>query len=81
MRGHAAPDHLVIRTLEGKDISEREAPLLQSTWGTYYSNPANHLLNGGPLPVSVGESRRVIAVTEAAERSARTGRVGTVDGE
>jgi len=59
-----------LRTAEG----EREVPYSESDWATYYGDLADHLLRGGPVPVSGEDGRRVIAVLETAERSARSGR-------
>jgi scyllo-inositol 2-dehydrogenase (NADP+) len=42
-------------------------------WGEYYRNIADHLLFGEELLVKPEQSRRVIAIFEAAERSAQTG--------
>jgi len=59
-----------LRTAEG----EREVPYEESDWATYYADLADHLLRGDPVPVSGEEGRRVIAVLETAEKSARSGR-------
>ena len=59
-----------LRTAAG----EREIPYLESDWATYYADLADHLLRGGPLPVSGEDGRRVITVLETAERSSRSGR-------
>ena len=60
---------LRLRTAEG----EREVPYKKSDWATYYADLADHLLRGAPVPVSGEDGRRVIAVLETAEKSARSG--------
>ena len=42
---------------------------------------ADHLLRGGPVPVTGEDGRRTIAILEAAERSAKSGRTETVEYE
>lgn len=61
---------LRLRTAEG----EREVPYKTSDWSAYYADLADHLLRGAPVPVSGEDGRRVIAVLETAEKSARSGR-------
>ena len=61
---------LRLRTADG----ERAVPYLESDWGTYYADLADHLLRGAPVPVSGADGRRVIGVLETAEKSARSGR-------
>ena len=61
--------------------TETEVPYKESDWVTYYVDVANHLLRGGPVPVSGEDGRRTIAVFEAAERSSRSGRTEDVDYE
>jgi predicted dehydrogenase len=60
---------LRLRTAAG----EREVKYKESDWATYYADLAEHLLRGAPVPVSGKDGRRVIAVLEAAEKSARSG--------
>jgi predicted dehydrogenase len=52
---------------------EETIPYKESDWVTYYADLADHLLAGAPVPVSGEDGRRVIAVLETAERSARSG--------
>ncbi|MFC1452013.1 Gfo/Idh/MocA family protein [Verrucomicrobiota bacterium] len=59
----------LLRTAKG----ESEIPYLESDWATYYADLANHLLRGGPVPVSGEDGRRVIAVLQTAEKSAASG--------
>lgn len=58
-----------LRTVEG----EREVSYKESDWVTYYVDLASHLKRGAPVPVSGEHGRRVIAVLEAADSSARSG--------
>jgi len=58
-----------LRTAEG----ERDVPYLESDWLTQYVDLAAHFLDGAPLPVPGKDGRRVIAVLEMAEKSARSG--------
>lgn len=53
---------------------ERDVPYQESDWVTYYADLADHLLRGGPVPVSGEDGRRVISVLETAERSSQLGR-------
>ena len=46
----------------------------KSDWIAYYADMANHLKRDAPVPVSAEQGRRVIAVLEAAEKSAHSGR-------
>lgn len=66
-----------MRTSEG----EKEVKYRESDWLTYYVEVAEHLLRGGPVPVTGEDGRRVIAVFEAAERSSKSGRTETVEYE
>lgn len=52
---------------------EGEVKHKESTWPEYYENLAAHLLDGAPLEVTPESSRRVIAVIETAEKSAKSG--------
>ncbi|MHB0997935.1 MAG: Gfo/Idh/MocA family protein [Armatimonadota bacterium] len=49
-----------------------------SNWPAYYLNLAAHLLDGAPLEVTPESSRRVIAVIETAEKSAKSGKTEPV---
>jgi len=53
---------------------ETQVPYKESDWVTYYADLADHLLRGAPVPVSAQDGRRVIAVLETAEKSARSGK-------
>jgi predicted dehydrogenase len=52
----------------------REVPYMESDWVTHYMEMADHLLRGGPVPVSGEDGRRVITVLETAEKSSKEGR-------
>jgi predicted dehydrogenase len=47
-------------------------------WSAYYRNIADHLFMGTELKVKPEEARRVIAVMETAEKSAKSGRIENV---
>ncbi len=68
-------------TIENDKRRETTVPYKDSDWLTYYIEIAEHLLNGGPIPVTGEEGRRTIAVFEAAERSSRTGKTEPVEYE
>jgi len=55
-----------------------DVPYHESDWLTYYVQIAEHLLRAGPIPVTGEDGRRTIAVFEAAERSAASGRTESV---
>jgi len=48
-------------------------PYQKTNWQAYYDNIASHLRDGAELDVKPEEARRVIAILEAADRSARSG--------
>jgi len=64
---------------ESGERKETTVPYKESDWLTYYIEIAQHLLNGGPVPVTGEDGRRTIAVLEAAERSAKSGRTETAE--
>ncbi|MCX7642756.1 MAG: Gfo/Idh/MocA family oxidoreductase [Armatimonadetes bacterium] len=53
--------------------AEMQVPYKQSRWSEFYRNVANHLLRGEELVIKPEQARRVIAVMEYAERSAKRG--------
>ncbi len=57
---------------------EEQVPYLESDWNTYWQDLADHLLRGGPVPVSGEAGRRTIGVFEAAERSSKSGQTEEV---
>ena len=67
--------------IENSERKESDVPYKDSDWLTYYIEIADHLLRGGPVPVSGEDGRRTIAVFEAAERSARSGKTEPVEYE
>ena len=71
VRGPAGGSLTLVKCLPER--SSEEVPYLESDWDTYWQELADHLLRGGPVPVSGEFGRRVIGVFEAAERSAETG--------
>lgn len=54
-------------------IAKFDAPMKQSDWKAYYRNIYGHLANGEELVVKAEESRRNIAIIEAAEESSKAG--------
>jgi len=65
---------LKVRTLVKGHQAEISVKCQESRWPDYYHNLADHLLAGKPLLVRPEESRRVIGVIEAAEKSSRSGK-------
>jgi predicted dehydrogenase len=50
-----------------------KVPYHKSNWQAYYDNIAAHLMHGAELDVKPEQARRIIAILEAADRSARYG--------
>lgn len=61
---------------EGRPATVR-VPYKQTDWGAYYRGIVAHLCGGADLDVQPEQARRTIAVFEAAERSAKSGRTET----
>lgn len=76
-----APGSFIVRKLKDGGVDERVVKYSDSAWGKYYSDLALHLTGGGPEPVARRDSRRVVALMEAVEKSARSGSPEPVDGE
>lgn len=57
---------------------ELKTSFMESCYDNYYINIADHLLTGEALSVTAESARRVIAVLELAEKSARTGKIQPV---
>ena len=76
-----APGSFIVRKLDDERVDERVVKYSDSAWGKYYSDLALHLAGGGPEPVTRRDSRRVVAVMEAVEKSASSGSPQPVDGE
>jgi len=68
-------------TIEDGQRKQATVPYKDSDWLTYYIEIADHLLRGGPVPVTGEDGRRTIAVFEAAERTSRSGTTETVEYE
>jgi predicted dehydrogenase len=68
-------------TIQDGQHKKTSVPYKDSDWLTYYIKVAEHLLQGGPVPVTGEDGRRTIAVFEAAERSSRTGKTEPVEYE
>jgi predicted dehydrogenase len=69
-----APADLVLATYgSGSGVSEIRLPLPPVQPFPFHRNLADHLLLGDPLAVSAGSARDVVAVLEAATRSAAAG--------
>jgi scyllo-inositol 2-dehydrogenase (NADP+) len=69
---------LVYTTLNGQP-AVTHVDMVKSRWAVdYYQNVADHLLRGKPLAVSAEQVRRRIAVLEAAEKSAISGKIEKV---
>jgi len=67
----------VITGLQGYEAT-LEVKYQESDWPAYYRNIAEHLLRGAELEVKPEEARRVIAIIEAAEKSALSGKAEPV---
>ena len=70
----------LIKIEEGERL-QTTVPYKDSDWLTYYQDVADHLLRGGPVPVTGEDGRRTIAVFEAAERSNKSRNTERVDYE
>jgi len=66
-----------VRVFGLSDGSEETLAVPTSQWGRYYWNIADHLHFGEPLVVTAQHARRVIALIEAAYRSAETAQAVT----
>lgn len=64
---------LTVVTQDDGGREERQVAYEESDWEQYWQDIADHLLRGGPVPVSGEFGRRVIGVFEAAEKSANSG--------
>jgi scyllo-inositol 2-dehydrogenase (NADP+) len=70
-----------VTIIQNGEHRKTSVPYKESDWLTYYIEIAEHLLQGGPVPVTGEDGRRTIAVFEAAERSSRSGRTESVEYE
>ena len=74
-----------LRAISGGKLSSRpddaeQIDTLPGDWPALYADLRDAVVNGTPPPVPAAEARRVVAVFDAALRSAETGRVVAVDG-
>jgi scyllo-inositol 2-dehydrogenase (NADP+) len=67
--------------LEGRPEDAPRIETQPGDWPGFYTDLRDALKTGSDLPAPAADARRVVAVFEAAERSARSGRVEAVDGE
>ncbi|MCA1595525.1 MAG: ThuA domain-containing protein [Chloroflexi bacterium] len=67
-------DHVKVTSYRRGHREEITVPMIKGgSWHSYYQNVADHLLAGEPLAVTPESARRVIAVLQLAEQSAKTG--------
>ena len=64
-----------IKVGEGDDARETPAPEFERDWDAYYRNIHAHLTAGEPLAVPLEQTRQMIAIIDAALRSAASGQV------
>ena len=62
----------------GDEPAGRTPPQRQTQWDRYYKDLFAHLTEGAPLDVTPEQARRVIAIIEAAEKSAQSGQAEPV---
>jgi predicted dehydrogenase len=67
-----------VRVMVSNIQTEGSVPYKKSDWHAYYRNVAAHLLRGEDLIIKPELARRVIAVMEFAERSAKSGKAEKV---
>jgi predicted dehydrogenase len=70
----------LVRQIDGMALST-EVKNKPTAWNTYYKDLNAHFTEGAPLKVTGEQSRRIIAIIEAAERSAKSGKSEPVEGE
>ncbi len=63
---------------EGDDLREYPAPEFKNDWDAYYRDIHAHLIEGTKLAVPLWQTRAMIAIIDAASRSAASGEVVTV---
>ncbi len=68
-----------IKSGEGDDQPETPAKEIERDWDAYYRNIHAHLTAGEALAVPLAQTRQMIAILDAAIRSAETGQVVTLD--
>lgn len=74
-------DHWRVCTEVNGITAELKIPFKETDWQGYYTNIAAHVLDGAELFVKPEEARRYVALFEAAEKSAKTGRPVKPSGE
>jgi predicted dehydrogenase len=70
--------HFTVYTEVSGYPARAEVEYQKTNWQAYYDNVAAHLLRSEPLEITPEKARRVIAVIETAERSARSGKAEPV---
>jgi len=74
-----SPQDIRLLRPEGRgNVKEERVEPKPTDYGAFYRNLAAHLLRGEELAVKPEESRRTIAIMEAAMRSVQTGRIEPV---
>jgi predicted dehydrogenase len=58
--------------------TEMKIKYKKTDWSTYYKNIADHLINGSELHIKPEDTRRIIAVMETAEKSAKSGKTENI---
>jgi scyllo-inositol 2-dehydrogenase (NADP+) len=75
------PSHYArVKTEVNGITAEMRLQTLRGNWKAYYQNIADALVDGAELAVKPEEVRRVVAVLEAVEQSARTGEIVRPEG-
>ncbi|MBI3920817.1 MAG: Gfo/Idh/MocA family oxidoreductase [Armatimonadetes bacterium] len=77
----AVENHFTVVSHTSGEGVRMHVPYKSGRWDRYYPALADHLLRGEGLVVKPEEARRVIAVIEYAERSARSGKPEKIPGE
>jgi predicted dehydrogenase len=67
-------EDITLKVAEGDELVESTIEPKESTWGEYYKIVAKHIRGMCDPPVLARDARRVIAILEAAEESAKTGK-------
>lgn len=68
-----------VATGEGDNLREEPAPEFERDWDAFYRNIAAHLIAGENLAVPLWQTRRMMAIIDAALRSAASGEVVRAD--
>ncbi|HEY3329373.1 MAG TPA: Gfo/Idh/MocA family oxidoreductase [Capsulimonadaceae bacterium] len=70
----------LVRQVDGMALTG-EVKNKPTAWNTYYKDLNAHLTEGAPLKVTGEQSRRIIAIIEAAEKSSKSGKSESVEFE